>query len=177
MVGSSNPLGIKITNISGTPFHPQYTFKDSVFCGLIFIFFINVICFGPDIGSHPDNYVPANSLVTPPHIVPEWYFLPYYAILRSIPDKLIGVCALALAIIFLLITPITGGNIIQVGNQADSFTFWLSFLFESILGWIGGQPIEPPFLIIGQVVTILYFITNFIRPYYAALLPSCFEPD
>lgn len=103
---SNNPLGISFHSEGGIPFHPYYIIKD-LHGIIIFLFFFGFfLFFMPNVLGHPDNYIPANPLVTPPHIVPEWYLLPFYAILRSIPDKLIGVFALASAIISLFLIPL-----------------------------------------------------------------------
>jgi len=109
---------------------------------------------------HPDNYIEANPLVTPPHIVPEWYFLPYYAILRSIPHKVGGVIAMAGALIVLLILPFINTSEIRSSTYRPLFKkfYWLFIADCFILGWIGGNPVENPYIIIGQIATLYYFI-------------------
>nr|AAY23205.1 cytochrome b [Microdipodops megacephalus] len=157
--GSNNPLGIP-SDSDKIPFHPYYTTKDFLGIIIILILFFSLVLFSPDLLGDPDNYSPANPLNTPPHIKPEWYFLFAYAILRSIPNKLGGVVALVLSILILAIFPH-----IQTANQRSlmfrpisQFLFWLLVSDVLILTWIGGQPVEPPFIIIGQIASILYFL-------------------
>jgi quinol-cytochrome oxidoreductase complex cytochrome b subunit len=118
-----------------------------------FIFFL------PNLLGHPDNYIVANAMVTPPHIVPEWYFLPFYAILRSIPDKLTGVLALALAILSLFLLPaIHKPEVRSMANRPLSrVAFWCFVVTCLLLGWLGSQPVTYPFLLIGQLTTAAYF--------------------
>ena len=108
---------------------------------------------------HPDNYIPANPLVTPPHIVPEWYFLPFYAILRSIPDKLGGVLAIFGAILVLYTIPYTQSSEIQSScfRPLYRIIFWLFVADFLILLWIGQQIVEEPFILVGQIGTVFYF--------------------
>ena len=158
--GSTNPLGLpSIYDI--IPFTPYYILKDalSIFLGLILILYINYI--NPDMLGHTLNYQIANFLVTPPHIVPEWYLLFFYAILRSIPNKLLGFLVMILSIVVLLLIPyILKNSIIRAGVYKPSYKlfFWL-FLFVCILlTWIGGIPVIEPYLTIGRFLSILYFI-------------------
>lgn len=156
--GSNNPLGVhfKVDSIS---MYPYYIIKDLLGVILFLIFFSYFVFFSPNILGHPDNYIPANPMVTPPHIVPEWYFLPFYAILRSIPSKLGGVIALLAAILSLILLPF----IIKVDTRSADFrpfmriAFWWFVVVTFILGWIGSKPIAYPYLIIGQIATFLYF--------------------
>ena len=115
--------------------------------------------FFPNILGHADNYIPANSLVTPPHIVPEWYFLPFYAILRSIPNKLGGVVAMLAAILILLLLPILNTSNIRSNKFRPifSFSYWFLVIDFLILGWIGQKPVETPFIEVGMIATFLYF--------------------
>ena len=115
--------------------------------------------FYPNALGHSDNYIPANPLVTPPHIVPEWYFLPFYAILRSIPHKLGGVIAMFAALLILLFLPYTGTSELRSSSfrPLHRMIFWLLVLDYLILGWIGGCAPESPYLEVGQVATIFYF--------------------
>ena len=108
---------------------------------------------------HSDNYIEANSLVTPAHIVPEWYFLPFYAILRSIPDKLGGVLAMVLAILILLLLPITNLSKIRSGSFRPlySFGYWFLVSIFILLGWIGQKPVESPYIELGMFATFYYF--------------------
>jgi len=158
--GSTNPLGLpSIYDI--IPFTPYYILKDvlSIFLVLILILFINYT--KPDVLGHTLNYQIANFLVTPPHIVPEWYLLFFYAILRSIPNKLLGFAVMVLSIVVLFLMPyITKNNIIRGGVYKPCYKlfFWI-FLFVCILlTWIGGIPVIEPYLTIGRILSILYFI-------------------
>jgi ubiquinol-cytochrome c reductase cytochrome b subunit len=113
----------------------------------------------PNLMGHPDNYIPANPLVTPTHIQPEWYFLPYYAILRSIPNKLLGVIAMFAAILILLAMPFLDRSRVR-GNQFRplmKIIFWLFLANFVLLGWIGAKPVSEPYIMIGQNCSILYF--------------------
>ena len=123
----------------------------------IFTFFVY---FQPNTLGHPDNYIPANPMVTPAHIVPEWYFLPFYAVLRSIPDKLGGVVAMIAAILILLILPVINTSEIRSSKFRPiySISYWFLVADFLILGWIGQQPVETPFLEVGQVATVFYFM-------------------
>nr|Q508M9.1 RecName: Full=Cytochrome b; AltName: Full=Complex III subunit 3; AltName: Full=Complex III subunit III; AltName: Full=Cytochrome b-c1 complex subunit 3; AltName: Full=Ubiquinol-cytochrome-c reductase complex cytochrome b subunit [Dipodomys elephantinus]AAY23217.1 cytochrome b [Dipodomys elephantinus] len=156
--GSNNPLGIP-SDCDKIPFHPYYTTKDFLGMILLLAFFFTIVLFFPDLLGDPDNYSPANPLNTPPHIKPEWYFLFAYAILRSIPNKLGGVIALIMSILVLALLPH-----IQTSKQRSlmfrpisQFLFWLLVADVLALTWIGGQPVEPPFIIIGQIASLLYF--------------------
>jgi quinol-cytochrome oxidoreductase complex cytochrome b subunit len=150
--GSSNPLGINF-RIDEIPFHPYYTIKDffSVFIFISFLVFF--VSFIPNSLGHPDNYIPANPDLTPEHIVPEWYFLPFYAILRSIPNKLLGVIALLASIIFLFLLPFMDRPTIRSSSYKPFITF-LNLLFIAncfILGFIGQSPLEEPYLFLGKL--------------------------
>ena len=165
--GSNNPLGINI-NVDFISFYPYFYVKDlfSIFILIgVFSFFV---FFYPNALGHADNYIPANPLVTPPHIVPEWYFLPFYAILRSIPDKLGGVAAMIGAILILLLLPIINTSEIRSTKFRPIFGFFYWFLVSDflLLGWIGQQPVESPFIEIGMGATLFYFI------FFLVLIPS-----
>jgi len=157
--GSNNPLGIN-TDITYVPFYPYFYVKD-FFVFWVFLFgYLSLVFFVPNMLGHPDNYIPANPMVTPAHIVPEWYFLPFYAILRSIPNKLGGVLAMFGAIVVWLLLPIinpssTRSNIFK---PLTSLNYWLIVNNFLILGWIGQQPVEYPFMEIGMFTTALYFL-------------------
>jgi quinol-cytochrome oxidoreductase complex cytochrome b subunit len=157
--GSNNPLGIAFKGIDSVPFTPHFVIKDFFGIVLFFLFFAIFIFFLPNTLGHPDNYIPANPMVTPTHIVPEWYFLPFYAILRSIPDKLSGVLALLFAIVVLFILPFIAFP--QVRNMDfrpfSKMLFWFFVADCFILGWIGSKPVEYPFIEIGQSATFFYF--------------------
>lgn len=156
--GSSNPLGIS-GNVDRLSFHPFFTFKDLV---TIFLFLLTLsifVFYMPNVLGHSDNYIPANPMSTPASIVPEWYLLPYYAILRSIPNKLLGVIAMFASLLILLIMPIVDTSRIR-GNQFRplmKFFFWVFVANFFILMWIGSQHPNSPFVEVGQVATALYF--------------------
>nr|WFD50092.1 cytochrome b [Nycticebus bengalensis] len=158
--GSNNPSGIS-SDSDKIPFHPYYSLKDLL--GVIFLLatLSILVLFSPDLLGDPDNYTPANPLVTPPHIKPEWYFLFAYAILRSIPNKLGGVLALAMSILILALIPHlhTAKQRSMMFRPLSQCLFWTLVANLLTLTWIGGQPVENPFIIIGQTASILYFLT------------------
>jgi len=157
-VGSNNPLGVNTDN-DYISFFSYYYVKD-LFAFFILIFLLSYfIFFYPNILGHPDNYIEANPMVTPAHIVPEWYFLPFYAILRSIPDKLGGIAAMLGAILILLVLPFIYNSNIRSTEFRPIFKifFWILFIDFLILGWIGQQPVESPFIEIGQIASFYYF--------------------
>nr|ALJ53369.1 cytochrome b [Xanthonycticebus pygmaeus] len=158
--GSNNPSGIS-SDSDKIPFHPYYSFKDLL--GAIFLLttLSVLVLFSPDLLGDPDNYTPANPLITPPHIKPEWYFLFAYAILRSISNKLGGVMALAMSILILALIPHlhTAKQRSMMFRPLSQCLFWVLVANLLTLTWIGGQPVENPFIIIGQTASILYFLT------------------
>lgn len=156
--GSSNPLGTT-SNADRTAFHPYFSFKDLVTVFLFFIIFTVIVFFAPDLLGHSDNYIEANSMQTPASIVPEWYLLPFYAILRSIPNKLLGVISMFVAILILLILPFTDTSNIKGSSYKPLFTFafWLFALNFLVLMWLGSCHVEAPFIIAGQLATVYYF--------------------
>nr|YP_007476172.1 cytochrome b [Nuclearia simplex]AGE93676.1 apocytochrome b [Nuclearia simplex] len=156
--GSNNPLGLN-SNIDKLPFHPYFTSKDLVGFAIFGIIFSYFIFFQPNLLGHPDNYIEANPLVTPAHIVPEWYFLPFYGILRSIPNKLFGVITMFVAIVVLYILPFLPVSIIRSSYFRPIWTpfIWLFFFNFLLLGWIGSKPAEDPYILIGTLSTIYYF--------------------
>lgn len=163
--GSNNPFGVS-ANIDRVAFHPYYTFKDIVGFLAFFLVLSIIVFYMPNLMGHPDNFIPANPLVTPTHIQPEWYFLPYYAILRSIPNKLLGVIAMFAAILILLAMPNLDKSRIR-GSQFRplmKLIFWLFLSNFVILGWIGAKPVSDPYIMIGQYSSILYFIWFAIVP-------------
>nr|AAZ92459.1 cytochrome b [Lepilemur ankaranensis] len=164
--GSNNPLGMP-SNSDKIPFHPYYTSKDFLGLLLLILLLMTTALFYPDLLGDPDNYTPANPLNTPPHIKPEWYFLFAYAILRSIPNKLGGVLALILSILILMIIPFLQPNKQQTMTfrPLSQFLFWILVADLLTLTWIGGQPVEDPFINIGQMASMLYFfLMIFIMP-------------
>nr|QWB85842.1 cytochrome b [Dynamostes audax] len=156
--GSSNPLGTN-SNIDKIPFHPYFSLKDTA--GFLITMFLLVILTlqNPYLLGDPDNFVPANPLVTPVHIQPEWYFLFAYAILRSIPNKLGGVIALVASIAILYLMPFMNQKK-YLSNQfypLNKFIFWSLLAITILLTWIGARPVEEPFIITGQILTVIYF--------------------
>nr|APX40783.1 cytochrome b [Cryptocephalus lividimanus] len=168
--GSNNPLGVTM-NIDKIPFHPYFTFKDilGIIITLMLLLMLNLM--NPYLLGDPDNFTPANPLVTPIHIQPEWYFLFAYAILRSIPNKLGGVIALVLSIAILYILPFTNNKMFQ-SNQfypLNKITFWSLTAIILLLTWIGARPVEDPYIIIGQILTMVYFLYFFMNPIIAKM--------
>ena len=164
--GSNNPQGVK-SHGDKIPFHPYFSYKDILGVVVYLIVFSILVFFYPNTLGEPDNYTPANPLVTPSKIVPEWYLLPFYAILRAIPDKLLGVIAMILAILILLILPY-----LHTANvRSNAFLplhkkiFWLFIGVVLMLGWLGKEHPEEPYILVGQVMTALYF------GYFVIVLP------
>jgi len=157
--GSNNPLGIN-TNVETVSFYPYFYVKDLFAFFMLIIVFALFVAFYPNFLGHSDNYIPANPLSTPAHIVPEWYFLPFYAILRSIPDKLGGVIAMVSAILILLALPLINTSNIRSSKFRPIFSIAYWFLVSDflILGWIGQKPVESPYVEIGMLATLFYFL-------------------
>jgi len=169
--GSSTPAGFSRGN-DQIPFHPYYIVKDLFSIIVLVAIIVYFVTFIPNSLGHPDNYIPANPDQTPEHIVPEWYFLPFYAILRSIPNKLLGVIALLASIIALLLLPFIDRPLIR-SSLYKPFTSILNILFVAncfVLGYIGQSPLEEPFLSLGRASTGFYFA--FFILYF---LVSCWE--
>lgn len=165
--GSNNPKGIDLKKETDwIPFHPYYTIKDTFGLGVYFIFFLGMVFYAPNILGHTDNYIPANPMVTPSHIVPEWYFLPFYAILRAIPSKLIGVVAMVAAILILFALPWLDRSKVRAATFRPIYKqmFWIFLINCFVLGWVGANPPEGMYVLIGRVATVLYFAFFLLLP-------------
>lgn len=163
--GSNNPLGIN-PDRDRIPFHSYYSIKDALGYSIALSLFLIIILFTPSIFADPENFIMSNPLVTPIHIKPEWYFLWVYAILRSIPNKLGGVVALFAALVILFTLPFTKLNKKRglAFYPLNQLLFWVLVSSWIILTWIGGRPVEDPFILIGQIFTIIYFIFYLLNP-------------
>ena len=165
--GSNNPLGIT-SLYDRVQFYPYFYVKD-LFGFFIFVFLFSFfVIYAPNYMGHPDNYIEANPLVTPAHIVPEWYFLPFYAVLRTIPDKLGGVLLIGIAIIILAFLPVVDISIYRSSyfKVLHIVFFWFFFCNACALGWIGQEIVESPFIEIANFVTFSYFV------YFLLILPT-----
>nr|AML26389.1 cytochrome b [Staphylinidae sp. BMNH 1274634] len=163
--GSNNPLGTN-SNIDKLPFHPYFSFKDLFGYMIMLLILVTLTLTNPYMLGDPDNFIPANPLITPVHIQPEWYFLFAYAILRSIPNKLGGVIALVMSIAILFILPFNYNKKIQ-SNQfypINKMLFWSLLSIVILLTWIGARPVEDPYIMTGQILTIMYFSYYLINP-------------
>ena len=163
--GSNNPTGLN-SNSDKIPFHPYFTYKDIIGFLIIIIILTLLTLINPYLLGDPDNFTPANPLVTPAHIQPEWYFLFAYAILRSIPNKLGGVIALVISIAILFILPFSHLRKFR-GLQfypINKILFWIIVTTVILLTWIGARPVEEPYIIVGQILTIIYFSYYIINP-------------
>nr|YP_010597232.1 cytochrome b [Polyommatus amorata]WAK98817.1 cytochrome b [Polyommatus amorata] len=164
--GSNNPLGIN-SNLDKIPFHPFFTFKDLIGFIILLMSLLLLTLINPYLLGDPDNFIPANPLSTPIHIQPEWYFLFAYAILRSIPNKLGGVIALIISILILIILPFTFNKKMQ-GIQfypINQIMYWILISTIILLTWIGARPVEEPYIITSQLLTIIYFNYFIIMPF------------
>ena len=164
-LGANNPLGVS-RQVDKVPFHPYFTYKDIVGFMVILWALLTLSLLAPYALMDPDNFIPANPIVTPKHIQPEWYFLFAYAILRSIPNKILGVIALVLSVAALITLPFTHkakfrGLAFYPLNQ---WIFWFFISFVVLLTWIGARPVEEPYVLTGQILTFLYFSFYIVNP-------------
>jgi len=163
--GSNNPIGLN-SNYDKVPFHPFFSIKDLIRMIVIIFAYTIINLINPFLLGDVENFIPANPIVTPIHIQPEWYFLFAYAILRSIPNKLGGVLALVASIAILFLVPLINKSKI-LGNQFYPFNkllLWVLLNLAILLTWIGARPVEDPYILVGQIITIIYFLIFFIRP-------------
>nr|YP_003204796.1 cytochrome b [Charybdis japonica]ACJ49894.1 cytochrome b [Charybdis japonica]UEK25883.1 cytochrome b [Charybdis japonica] len=163
--GANNPLGVS-SQLDKVPFHPYFTFKDIVGFIVMFTLLLTLSLLNPYLLGDPDNFISANPLVTPAHIQPEWYFLFAYAILRSIPNKLGGVIALVASVAIIMILPFTHTSNFRslTFYPLNQFMFWTLVSVLVLLTWIGARPVEEPYVITGQILTVTYFSLFIINP-------------
>uniref|UniRef100_A0AB39U3N0 Cytochrome b n=1 Tax=Anomala vitalisi TaxID=3240851 RepID=A0AB39U3N0_9SCAR len=163
--GSNNPMGIN-SNIDKVPFHPYFSYKDTFGFVIMTMMLSFLVLTNPYLLGDPENFTPANPLVTPIHIQPEWYFLFAYAILRSIPNKLGGVIALVMSIAILFIMPMINKKKFSSTQfyPINKILFWSFVSIIMLLTWIGARPVEDPYILTGQILTVVYFMYYFLNP-------------
>lgn len=166
-VGANNPLGLNSFGDS-VSFHPYYSFKDLFGFVFVIFFLMFLVLLFPSVLGDPENFIPANPLVTPVHIIPEWYFLFAYAILRAIPNKLGGVIALLISILVLFLVPILFVSSFsgEVFYPVGQFFFWVFVRIFFLLTWIGSCPVEAPYVLYGQIFSIFYFLYFLVNPFF-----------
>ncbi|MCF8462622.1 MAG: cytochrome b N-terminal domain-containing protein [Rickettsiaceae bacterium] len=172
--GSNNPTGVDPKPENKINFHPYYTMKDLYSFGFYFMVFAYFVFWQPNYLGHPDNYVEANPLVTPAHIVPEWYFLPFYAMLRSVPSKLGGAITMFSAIFVLFFLPwLDRSKVKSCNNRKIYRVFLIIFIANALLlGFIGGKPLEEPYITIGRLSTLYYFVHLFFILPFVSIIES-----
>lgn len=176
--GSGNPSGVEVKSKRDTiPLYPYFIVKDCITFGLFFVFLYIFIFYAPNYLGHPDNYIEANPMVTPEHIVPEWYFLPFYAMLRSIPSKLLGVITMFGSILVWFLLPFLDGSKVKSGKYRPVFKFfyWGFVMNFCFLMWVGGQEVKEPFVSLGRLATLYYFSYFFVVLPLLAKYEKCQE--
>ena len=190
-VGSNNPDGIEIKKVKGPdglpldgiPFHPYYTVKDLVGVGIFLIVFCLIVFFSPELGGYfleHANFEPANALQTPEHIAPVWYFTPFYAILRAVPNKLAGVALMGAAVVVLAFVPwLDRGKVRSIRYRGPIFkTFLIAFAISFVaLGWLGLQPATPGYTNAARVFSVVYFAFFLLMPWYTRMDRTRPEPE
>nr|YP_009472971.1 cytochrome b [Neolethaeus assamensis]AST10201.1 cytochrome b [Neolethaeus assamensis] len=167
--GSNNPMGTN-SNYDKIPFHPYFTIKDLMGMTMTMYMFLMMVLLEPQALGDPENFIPANPLVTPVHIQPEWYFLFAYAILRSIPNKLGGVIAMIMSIVIIMVLPLTSEKFQSTSfYPLNKLMFWSLTTTLMLLTWIGARPAEEPFILTGQILTMTYFMYFMLNPMLTSL--------
>lgn len=171
-VRSSNPSGINLADKDNIPFHPYFTIKDMYGLGVYLIIFFTCVFFFPHFFIEPANNIPANPMQTPPHIEPEWYFLPFYAILRSVPDLVGGVVAMGLSVMIFAAMPYMDRSRIPGGAR---YRPWYRLMFYAfildifVLGYVGSQPVSPQMIVLGRAASMVYFATFLVLPFMSKI--------